>query len=68
MIFLNIQAVWASPVIVVSKQYRYHLVSCYRAVNKQIEKLPGVLADVEAEMGFATLHLFQDYCQYTLAK
>lgn len=41
-----------------------HLVSDYRAMSKQIERVPGVWPDIEAEMGrlrgtsaFATLEL-----------
>ena len=69
-VFRNMQAVWASPAMAAPKKQGYRLVSDYRAVNKQIEKVPGIMPDLEAELGrlrgagaFATLDFLQCYWQ-----
>ena len=62
------QAVWASSAMAAPKKQGYRLVSDYHAVNKQMEKVSGVMADLEAESGwlcgvvaFATLDLLQGH-------
>lgn len=47
----HIQALWASPAIVVQEKHEYGLVSNYCVVNKRTEKVPGKMLDLEAEMG-----------------
>ena len=50
------------------KKGRFSLVSDYRAVNKQIKKVPSVMPNQEAEMAdlrgapfFGKLHMLQGY-------
>ena len=42
----NIQAVWASPAMVVPKRDTLRLVSDYQAVNSQVEQTPKVITDL----------------------
>ena len=46
----NLQAVWASAAMAKPKKGGFRLVSYNRAVNKKIEKVPGVVPNQEAEM------------------
>ena len=48
--FRNLQAVWDSAAMAAPRKGRFCLVSDYRAVNKQIEKVPGAMPNQEAEM------------------
>ena len=50
LVFRNPQAVWASAAIAAPKKGGFRLMSDYRAVNKQIEKVRGVMPNQEAEM------------------
>ena len=50
LVFRNIQAVWASAAMDAPQKGGFRLVSDYRAVNKQIKKVPGVMPNQEAEM------------------
>ena len=44
------QTVWASAAMAAPKKGGFRLVSDYRAVDKQIEEIPGVMPNQEAEM------------------
>ena len=50
LVFGNLQAVWARAAMAGSKKKGFRLVSDYRAVNKQIEKVTGVMTSHKAEM------------------
>ena len=50
--FHNLQAVWASAAMVAPKKGGFRLVSDYRGVNKQIEKVPGIMPNQVAEMTY----------------
>ena len=47
--FRNLQAVWASAAMAAPKKGGFRLVSYYRAVNKQIEKVPNIMPNQEAD-------------------
>ena len=49
-LFRNLQAVWSSAAMAVPKKDSFRLVSDYKAVNKQVEKFPGVMPNQEADM------------------
>ena len=67
--FKNIEAVWASPAMVVPKRDTFRLASDYQAVNAQIEQSPGVMPsqeDMKELLGvtcFGKLDLLQGYWQ-----
>lgn len=42
--------VWASPAIVVTKKHGGCVVGDYCVVNEWVQKVPGVMLDLEAEM------------------
>ncbi|CAM9668144.1 unnamed protein product, partial [Sphacelaria rigidula] len=44
----NIQTVWASPAMAVSKRNTFRLVSDYQMVNAQVEQSPGVMPSQES--------------------
>eukprot|EP00903_Cladosiphon_okamuranus_P015275 g14116.t1 len=75
MLFLNPQAVWASAVMALPKSGgTYRLVSDFRAVNKVVEKNPGVMPNLEASMQrlgkatcYGSLDMLQGYWQMPLA-
>ena len=74
LVFCNLQAVWASAAMAASKKGGFRLVSDHRAVNKQIEKVPGVMPNQEAEIAdlrgakcFRKLDMLQGYWQMPLA-
>ena len=50
LMFYKLQALWASVAMAVHKKGEFCVVSDYRAVNKQIEKVRGVMPNQEAEM------------------
>ena len=65
---------WASVAMAAPKKGGFCLVSDYLAVNKQIEKIPGVIPNQEAEMAdlrgatyFGKLEMLQGYWQMPLA-
>ena len=43
LVFRNLQAVWASAAMTAPKKGGFRLLSDYRAVNKQIEKVPVMM-------------------------
>ncbi|CAN0055365.1 unnamed protein product, partial [Sphacelaria rigidula] len=53
LVFRSLQAVWASAAVATPKKGGFRLVSDYRAVNEQIEKVPTVMPNQEPE--FSTL-------------
>ena len=68
------QAVWASAAMAAPKKGGFCLVSDYRGVNKQIEKVPDVMPNQEVEMAdlrgakcFGKLDMLQGYWQMPLA-
>ena len=68
------QAVWASAAMAAPKKGGFCLVNDYRAVNKKIEKVLGVMPNQEAEMVdlrgatcFGKLDMLQGYWQMPLA-
>ena len=68
LVIRNLQAVWASAAMAAPKKGGFRLVSDYRAVNKQSEKVPGVVPNHEAEMAdlrgktcFGKLDMLQGY-------
>ena len=72
--FRNLQAVCASAAVAALKKGGFRLVSDYRAVNKQIEKGPGVIPNQETEMAdlrgatcFGKLDMLQGSWQMPLA-
>ena len=74
LVFRNLQAVWASAAIDAPKKGGFRLMSDYRAVDKQIEKVPGVMPNQEAEMAdlrrvtcFGKLDMLQGYWRMPLA-
>ena len=74
LVFRNLQAVWVRAALAVPKKEVFRLVGDYRAVNKQIEKVPGVMRNQEAEMTnlrgatcLGKLDMLQGYCQMRLA-
>ena len=74
LVFLNMQAVWASAAMATPKKGGYRLVSDFRAANKQVEKVPGVMPNPEASMAqlsaakfYGSLDLLQGYWQCPLA-
>ena len=50
LVFRNLQAVWASAAMTAPKNGGFRLVSDFRAVNKQIENIAGVMPNQKAEM------------------
>ena len=50
LVFRNLQAVRSSAAMAAPKKVGFRLVTDYRAVKKQIEKVPGVMPNQEAEM------------------
>ena len=74
LVFCNMQAVMASVAMAAPKKGGFCLMSDYRAFNKQIEKVPGVMPNQEAEMTdlrettcFGMLDMLQKYRQMPLA-
>ena len=72
--FRNMKTVWASAVIAAPQKGGLYLVSDYRALNKDIEKVSGVMPNQEAEMAdlrgaacFGKLDILQGYWQMPLA-
>ena len=65
----NLQAMWASTTMAAPKKGGFCLVSDYRAVNKQIEKVPGVMPNQEAKMADlrGAIDMLQGYWQIPLA-
>lgn len=64
LVILHVQEVWTSLSMISPKKHGHHLVSGHRVVNQHMNKVPGVLPDVEAEVerfreasAFATLDL-----------
>ena len=64
----DLQTVWASAAMATPKKGGFRLASDYRAVNEQIEKVPGVIPNQEAEMAdmrgaicFGKLVMLQEY-------
>lgn len=75
LVVLRTQGVWVIQAMTVTKKYGDCLVSDYRSANKQIQKVPGVIQDLEAEMerllrasASVTSDLLQGYWQYPLAE
>ena len=73
-VFRNMQAVWTSAAMGAPQKGGFCLVSDYRAVNKQIEKVPGVMPNQETEMAdmqratcFGKHEMLQGYWQMPLA-
>ena len=71
--FRNFYAVWASATMAAPGMGGFRLVSEHRAVNKQIEKVPGVMPNQEAEMAdwrgvtcFGKIGMLQGYWQMLL--
>ena len=50
LVFLNMQAVWASEVKATPKKGGFRLVSDFRAANQRVEKVPGVMPNQQASM------------------
>ena len=50
LLFLNVQAVWASAAISTPKKGGFRMVSDFRAANQQVEKVPGVIPNEEASI------------------
>ena len=48
--FLNMQAVWASAAMAISKKAGFRLVSHLQAANQRVEKVPGVMPNQVASM------------------
>ena len=74
LVFRNLQAVWASAAMAAPKKGGFRLGSDYRAVNKHIKKVSGVMLNQEAEMAnlrgatcFGKLDMLQGYWQMPLA-
>lgn len=74
LVYRRLQAVWASAAMATPTKGGYRLVSDYRAVNKQTEKVPSVMPNHEAEMVdllgaacFGKLDMLQGYWQMPLA-
>ena len=74
LVFHNMQAVWTSAAMAAPKKVVSRLVSDHRVVNKQIEKVLGVMPNQEAEMAdlrgatyFGKLDMPQGYWQIPLA-
>ena len=68
LVFRNLQAAWASAAMAEPKKGGFCLVSDYRAVNRQIEKVLGVMPNQEVEMAdlrratcFGKLDMLQGY-------
>ena len=68
LVFCNMQAVWTSAAMAATKKGGFCLVSVCRAVNKQIEKVPGVMPNQNAEMTdlrcatcFGKIDMLQEY-------
>ena len=57
LVYRSLQAVWASAAMATPKKGGYRLVSDYRAVNKQIEKVPSVMPNHEAAVSYTHLTL-----------
>ena len=75
LVFLNQQAVWASAAMAVPKKGGFRFVSDYRAVNSQIEKVPVVMPNQEADRTrlkvacvFGKLDMLQGYWQCPLSE
>lgn len=75
LVFLNPQAVWASAAMAVPKKGGYRLVSDYRAVNKQVKKVPAIMPNQEATMArlrgakfFGKSDMLQGYWHCQLAE
>ena len=74
LVFRNLQVVWASAAMAAPKKGEFRLVSDYHVVNKQIEKVAGVMPNQEAEMVdlrgatcFGKLDIPQEFWQMPLA-
>ena len=75
LLFLNVQAVWASAAISTPKKGGFRMVSDFRAANQQVEKVPGMTANREASMArlsearfYGSLDLLQGYWQCPLVR
>ena len=73
LVFLSLQAMWASAAMSTPKK-GFRMVSDFRAANQQVEKLPGVMPNQEAIMAKlsearvnGTLDFMQGYWQCPLA-
>ena len=74
LVFRNMKAVWTSAAMAAPKKGGFRFVSDYRAVNKQIEKVPDVMPNQEAEMTdlrgatcFGKLDMLEEYWLMPLA-
>ena len=72
LVFCNMQAVWASAAMAAPKKGGFRFVSDYCVVNKQIEKVPGVMPNQEVKMNdlpgatcFGKHGMLQGYWQIT---
>ena len=50
LVFLTMQAVWASAAMTTPKKGGFRLVSDFRAANQRVEKVPGAMPNQEASM------------------
>ena len=71
--FRNLQAVWANAAMAALKKGGFRLMSDYHVVNKQIEKVPGLMPNQEAQITdlrgatcFGKLDMLQEYWQMPL--
>ena len=74
LVFRNLRAVWASVAKAAPKKGGLSLASDYDVINKQTEKVPGVMPNQEAEITdllgatcFGKLDMLQGYWQMSLA-
>ena len=74
LVFLNLKAVWASKAMATPRKGGFCMVSDLRAINQQVEKVPGVMSNQEATIAklsearfYGTLDLLQGYWQCRLA-
>ena len=73
-VFLIMQAVWASAAMATPSKGGFHMVSDFQAANEQVEKVPGVISSKEASMTklsearfYSSLDLLQVYWECLLA-
>ena len=74
LVFLSMQAVWASAAMPAPNKGGVRLVSGFRAANQRVEKVPGVMPNQEASIAklseaniYGSLDLLQGYRQRSLA-
>ncbi|CAB1109830.1 unnamed protein product [Ectocarpus sp. CCAP 1310/34] len=78
LVYVNLQAIWASAIMLTPKRsgdkVTYRFVGDFRAVNRQIEKSPGPMPDLEADMQrlsratcYGSLDMLQGYWGMPLA-